>query len=129
MGYLFWFDLGFSGLCYFLMWISGVPKVYLVLFWLIRGFSGLFFLRMSGVLKVYLVVLDKTTVMYTGFDSISLRRLPTDDRARAVVLATLVLIIKKRVLCWWLNYFWVRTRRRFSCFVFPCHRGMLDLLD
>ena len=49
------------------------------------------------MLKVYLVILDETTVMYIGFDSISLRRLPTDSRARALVLAALVLIFEKSV--------------------------------
>ena len=39
-------------------------KVYLVLFRLNLCFSGLcFLLRMAGVLKVYLVILDETTGM------------------------------------------------------------------
>ena len=49
------------------------------------------------MLKVYLLILNETTVMYTGFDSISLRRLPTDYWARALFLAALVLIIEKSV--------------------------------
>ena len=53
------------------------------------GIPGLryFLLRASGVMKVYQVMLDETTGMYTGFDCISLRRLPTDYRAHGLVLA------------------------------------------
>ena len=40
VGYLFWLDLFLLGLYYFLMSISGVPKVYLVLFWLIWVFRA-----------------------------------------------------------------------------------------
>ena len=50
------------------------------------------------MLKIYLVILDETTVMCSGFDyCISLRRLPTDYRARALVLVALGFIIEKRV--------------------------------
>ena len=61
------------------------------------GFFGFVLFYIEDVLKVYLVILDETTVMYIGFDSISLRRLPTDSRARALVLAALVLIFEKSV--------------------------------
>ena len=41
-------------------------------------------------MKVHSVILNETTGMYTGLDSIiSLRRLPTDYRAHALVLAAL----------------------------------------
>ena len=72
-----------------------IPGTILVEFGIFRACVVL--LRMSGALKVYLVILDETTVMYIGFDSISLRRLPTDSRARALVLAALVLIFEKSV--------------------------------
>ena len=49
------------------------------------------------MLKVYLLILNETTVMYTGFDSISLRRLPTDYRAHALVFGGAVLIAEKSV--------------------------------
>ena len=52
---------------------------------------------MSGVLKVCLAMLDEASLMYGWFDSISLRRLPTDYRARALVLAALVLTVEKSV--------------------------------
>ena len=39
------------------------------------------------MMKVYLVMLDETTAMYASFDSISLRRLPTDYRTHALALA------------------------------------------
>ena len=95
--YLVWLELGFAGLCYFLMWVSGVPKVYVVLFWLSLGSLGSWciLLRVSGVLKVYLAILDETTLLYIGFYSISLRRLPPDYRARALGLAALLLMVVK----------------------------------
>ena len=64
--------------------IPGTMLVKFVFFGLVSYLLG-----MSGVLKKYLVTLDGTTVIYTGFDSTSLRRLPTDYRAHALVLAAL----------------------------------------
>ena len=40
------------------------------------------------MVKVYLVILDETTAMYSSFDFISLRRLPPDYRAHALALAS-----------------------------------------
>lgn len=44
-------------LVWFSLWILGVPKVYVVTFWLNFGYSGLrFFLWISGVPMVYVVI-------------------------------------------------------------------------
>ena len=71
---------------------------------------------MSGVLKVYPAILNETAGMYTGFDSTSLRRLPTDYRAHALVLAALCSLQKRPHTMLMVIKLFLGTREEFSMF-------------
>ena len=68
------------------------------------------------MMKVYQVMLDETTGMYTGFDCISLRRLPTDYRAHALVLAALCSLQKRPHTMLMVIKLFLGTREEFSMF-------------
>ena len=59
---------------------------------------------------------DESTVTYNGFDSISLRRLPTDYRAHALVLAALCSLQKRPHTMLMVIKLFLGTREEFSMF-------------
>ena len=129
---LFGLVWGFSGLSHFLSRISGVLKVYLVLFnfdWFFFFFSGLryFWLRMSGVLKVYQVLLNKILEcrlywLRLYFTAPITDWLPGSALCWSMRRASTMLMVK---LFWGYG-------KSFSCLddiLSSWYRGMLSLLD